>query len=70
MTIQRTAAFFNRAVTPCMRVIAFAGGCGLMFMMVLVACKGAIPFLMADLIQVVVMTIFPQIILFLPTMMM
>jgi TRAP-type C4-dicarboxylate transport system permease small subunit len=38
MTIQRTAAFLNRAVTPCVRVIAFAGGCGLMFMMVLVAC--------------------------------
>lgn len=38
MTITHASQFLNRTVNPCMRVIAFAAGSGLMFMMVLVAC--------------------------------
>ena len=37
MGIQKTAAFLNGIVNPCMKVIAVIGGCGLMFMMTLVA---------------------------------
>jgi TRAP-type C4-dicarboxylate transport system permease small subunit len=38
MGIQKIAAFLNRIVDPCMKAIAVIGGCGLMFMMTLVAC--------------------------------
>ena len=38
MSIRSTALFSNRIVKPLIRGIGFIGGCGLMFMMVLVAC--------------------------------